>query len=235
MLGDPTNNHSFKQGNGKGPSPERKARAAERLAMVRQSTKDHLSYQQKILGTNSDPQVHKHNALCERLKRQRTNRYFGRGALAYEREPWMDKNRSAHIQILEKAEASDLCLARYGYDPEKSQRKKTNPERKHHGNSRSKRFTYANQGGVCHYCEKYIMLEDWTVDHLTPLVRGGLNIPPNLKGCCTRCNCSKACLTDEEYRSTEFFKNPSPKSEQRLKQQIRDIMKIVRPTAFKHA
>lgn len=231
MLGEPPNNYSERVR--RGPSPAKKARAASKLAVIRQSTKDHLSYQQKVLGTNSDPQIHKHNALLDRLKRQRTNRYFGRGELAYEREDWMDKNRSAHIQILEKAEASALCLVRYGYDPDKSQRvKKEKNKFRTHGNSQANTFTYANQGGICHYCKRYIFIEDWTVDHLTPLARGGDNLDNNKKGCCERCNNAKSCLTEEEYRATEFFKNPSTKSEQRLKQQVRDIIKLVRPEAF---
>lgn len=43
----------------------------------------------------------------------------------------------------------------------------------------------------CAYCRKKIARDNWHVDHITPLIKGGSNWPSNLQLCCQRCNSSK--------------------------------------------
>lgn len=52
------------------------------------------------------------------------------------------------------------------------------------------------QGERCYYCTEKAML---TVDHKTPLTRGGSNYPDNLCMACQSCNSSKSDKTEDEY------------------------------------
>lgn len=47
-----------------------------------------------------------HVSLSVRLKSQRTARMLGHGRLAFEREPWMSKDRSAHVQLIDKQDGN---------------------------------------------------------------------------------------------------------------------------------
>ena len=50
--------------------------------------------------------------------------------------------------------------------------------------------------GICFYCGS---VEATTVDHLTPINRGGTDSPTNLTACCKRCNLRKGDKTADEY------------------------------------
>lgn len=54
----------------------------------------------------------------------------------------------------------------------------------------------------CHYCGKDIIdkKNDLTVDHRTPVSRGGEYIEENLVICCKDCNQDKGDMTEEEYK-----------------------------------
>lgn len=56
----------------------------------------------------------------------------------------------------------------------------------------------AQQGGCCAYCEAEDRL---SLDHKTPLSRGGSNWVENLQWLCVSCNSKKRTRTDEEYRA----------------------------------
>lgn len=45
--------------------------------------------------------------------------------------------------------------------------------------------------GICHYCNKKFPVEELTMDHLIPLVRGGMSIKANLVPACKDCNNKK--------------------------------------------
>lgn len=45
--------------------------------------------------------------------------------------------------------------------------------------------------GVCHYCAKKFKVEELTMDHLIPLIRGGLSNKGNLVPSCKDCNFKK--------------------------------------------
>lgn len=54
------------------------------------------------------------------------------------------------------------------------------------------------QEGCCLYCDA----QGWsslTVDHMTPLSRGGSNFPSNIAMACLSCNTSKGAMTAEEF------------------------------------
>ncbi len=57
---------------------------------------------------------------------------------------------------------------------------------------------------ICYYCKKLIQTNtnrnDLTVDHKTPLSRGGKSIQANLAIACLKCNQEKANMTEKEYR-----------------------------------
>lgn len=45
--------------------------------------------------------------------------------------------------------------------------------------------------GLCHYCQGKFAVEDLTMDHLIPIIRGGKSIKPNLVPSCKDCNSKK--------------------------------------------
>lgn len=45
--------------------------------------------------------------------------------------------------------------------------------------------------GICHYCQNKFKVEDLTMDHLIPIIRGGKSIKANLVPCCKECNSKK--------------------------------------------
>ncbi len=55
-----------------------------------------------------------------------------------------------------------------------------------------------SQGGLCAYCE-CTLDENYHVDHMTPLSRGGSDFPENLAITCPNCNLRKGGKTVEEY------------------------------------
>lgn len=54
-------------------------------------------------------------------------------------------------------------------------------------------------GTTCPYCEGLLKVKDLTLDHRTPLSRGGTSAPDNLVYCHRACNERKGLLTDLEY------------------------------------
>lgn len=145
-----------------------------------------------------------HNKLQERLKKQRTDRYLGRGVnLAYEREFWMNPERSAQVQLIEKASSATLMLTRYGIRTKKT---KVGFKIKY-SMTGHRYYAFANQGGKCYFCKRDILFEKWTIDHLMPLSRGGGNEHDNLKGACSTCNNAKGSLTEEEFQDTGYIAN----------------------------
>lgn len=45
--------------------------------------------------------------------------------------------------------------------------------------------------GICYYCQKKFPVEEITMDHLIPIIRGGKSIKANLVPCCKECNSKK--------------------------------------------
>ncbi len=55
------------------------------------------------------------------------------------------------------------------------------------------------QNHQCFYCQKYLTHSMATVEHRTPLARGGESVPENLCVTCEPCNQLKATMTEKEF------------------------------------
>ncbi len=53
--------------------------------------------------------------------------------------------------------------------------------------------------GQCHYCQRTIHPDELTMDHKTPIARGGMSTRQNLVACCKECNNEKKYLTLAEW------------------------------------
>ncbi len=58
---------------------------------------------------------------------------------------------------------------------------------------------YRDQKGICYYCQRWIKRAAATIDHLTPLSRGGPDQPFNMCMACRKCNEEKDDMTAEEF------------------------------------
>ncbi len=56
---------------------------------------------------------------------------------------------------------------------------------------RVKNLLEKSPGLLCHYCEIILTVENYTIDHIKPLSRGGQNIKSNRVPCCQQCNTDK--------------------------------------------
>ncbi len=52
--------------------------------------------------------------------------------------------------------------------------------------------------GLCHYCGKGFAAKDLTMDHRTPMSRGGSSSKGNVVPCCKACNSEKKYFTPVE-------------------------------------
>lgn len=68
----------------------------------------------------------------------------------------------------------------------------------HHHTKEDTRIAMEAQNGCCFYCDKDVR-QEYTVDHLTPLARGGSDGPENIVIACASCNFHKADKTYEEF------------------------------------
>lgn len=84
------------------------------------------------------------------------------------------------------------------------------------------------QAGCCYYCRRYLA-DGWTMDHMTPLARGGTNAPDNLTICCLKCNQTKQSKTVPEFlewaRNVGYFSKlaPLPSKENRQTAMVRSV------------
>ncbi|ADH85963.1 HNH endonuclease [Desulfurivibrio alkaliphilus] len=53
--------------------------------------------------------------------------------------------------------------------------------------------------GICHYCGGKFAPAELTMDHVVPLVRGGLSRKNNLVPCCKNCNNEKKSRLPQEW------------------------------------
>jgi|LSQX01.3.fsa_nt_gb 5-methylcytosine-specific restriction protein A len=53
--------------------------------------------------------------------------------------------------------------------------------------------------GVCHYCGRRVPPRELTLDHIVPLIRGGLTRKGNVVPCCKECNNNKKYMLPVEW------------------------------------
>lgn len=64
---------------------------------------------------------------------------------------------------------------------------------------------YERDKGKCAYCGRFLEKDNFCIDHIIPLSRGGNNEDDNLTVSCRSCNSRKYTKTAEEFR--EVLKN----------------------------
>ncbi len=64
--------------------------------------------------------------------------------------------------------------------------------------------------GQCYYCGKTFKPSELTMDHVVPIIRGGLSIKSNLVPACKECNSKKKYLLPFEW--DEYLKKVSTRS-----------------------
>lgn len=73
------------------------------------------------------------------------------------------------------------------------------PRRYDYKREHLRRHIFARERGRCFYCRRRLPAE-WTLDHVTPPLRGGpTNDPSNLVACCAICNAEKGLLPAPEF------------------------------------
>ena len=60
---------------------------------------------------------------------------------------------------------------------------------------------YNNSGCRCQICGRLITYNDFTIDHIIPLAKGGTNDMSNLQSSCVRCNRIKADVLPDDFNS----------------------------------
>ncbi len=93
---------------------------------------------------------------------------------------------------------TDVSLEAFNSDSTKSPTKLSHTRSTHYKRTK-KNKCYKKQGGKCFYCGKGVSFKDATIDHTTPLSRGGTWDDSNLKITCMNCNLRKANRTMSEY------------------------------------
>jgi len=67
-----------------------------------------------------------------------------------------------------------------------------------------------DKGVTCPYCKKEVEMNKVSIDHITPLSRGGSGNRENLVFCCLECNLMKGNLEKEEFMSLLSFLEDKP-------------------------
>lgn len=66
--------------------------------------------------------------------------------------------------------------------------------------------------GRCHYCGGRFHPHDLTMDHIVPVIRGGLSSKGNVVTCCKECNNKKKYLLPIEWQEyMDSLRKPPPK------------------------
>ena len=71
----------------------------------------------------------------------------------------------------------------------------------------TRKLIYLHAGGRCELCGRKILLEDMTIDHITPLAMGGEDDVENLSCTCYPCNLFKGNILPSDFmeRITDIF------------------------------
>jgi len=78
-----------------------------------------------------------------------------------------------------------------------------------------------NLASICEYCHKLIEPLDYSIDHKTPLNKGGTNDIGNLHLTCIKCNKVKGDLTDEQFKDLMGYLADKPEVYDNLYKRLR--------------
>lgn len=67
-----------------------------------------------------------------------------------------------------------------------------------------RQIVYNRYSGKCAICGKSVTLKEMTIDHITPISRGGDGSFSNMQCTCDSCNLMKHYLTQEEFLKKLF-------------------------------
>ena len=67
--------------------------------------------------------------------------------------------------------------------------------------------------GICHYCGGHFRQDELTMDHVTPISRGGKSTKGNIVPCCKECNNKKKHFTPAELLMEKLKKDESKSDE----------------------
>ena len=87
-----------------------------------------------------------------------------------------------------------------------------------------KRMSLQQSFFKCYYCGAILEFKEITLDHKTPICRGGKNIQSNLVVACNICNNEKSDMTEEEYLNYREEKIRAATMTVYQKINIRDIL-----------
>ena len=60
-------------------------------------------------------------------------------------------------------------------------------------------MVYERTQGKCALCGKFVRFDQFTIDHIIPLAKGGTNDRNNLQCTCKRCNAMKQDFSQDEF------------------------------------
>ena len=66
------------------------------------------------------------------------------------------------------------------------------------------------QQASCYYCQKPLLAEEVTMDHVVPLAKGGRSVRGNVVTACKPCNTAKHSQTRVEWILNDLTKDPDP-------------------------
>lgn len=110
---------------------------------------------------------------------------------------------SVERAINQRNKTPGKCAGYYYIDTEKN---KAKIKRKSYSDDERK-IIYDKSGGRCELCGRKILLEDMTIDHITPLAMGGEDDVENLSCTCYPCNLFKGNILPSDFmeRITDIF------------------------------
>ncbi len=94
----------------------------------------------------------------------------------------------------------------YVYDTETDKvvwrRRRNNKIKRKVYSKSTRRMIYMRANGKCELCGKNLLIDDFTIDHIQPLGKGGVDDVYNLACVCEKCNTMKgSCLPDDFLES----------------------------------
>lgn len=97
---------------------------------------------------------------------------------------------------------------------------------------------YTRDKGKCQICGKFVPPDEFTIDHITPISRGGDYDYDNLQCCCKKCNQSKADLLETEFYDSiieMLYRYAKKNGNKKMKKYIKKIKKQYNKKITQHS